>query len=222
MSDAIIKLIDVKRYFDDGLVRALCGVSLNISRGEHVAVTGPSGSGKSTLLHIIGALDFPSSGEVYLMGQEVTPKLNLDHLRSNVLGFVFQLHHLIPNLTLVENIMVAMQPRGVPASEARDRAEVLLERVNLVSRRNALPVKVSAGERQRAALARALANDPQIVLADEPTGSLDSKNSDLVLDMLIGATEDRTLLVVTHNPEIAARLGRVITLVDGGIVSDAI
>ena len=168
----------------------------------------------------MGTLDFPTAGEVRIFGESITPRVKLDRLRNLTLGFVFQLHNLLPNLTLAENVMLAMYPRRISRKAARERADELLARVGLTARRDFLPVQVSAGERQRTAAARALANDPRIILADEPTGSLDSRNGQAVLELLLSLASDgeRTLVVVTHDAEIARRLGRSITLVDGKIV----
>jgi ABC-type lipoprotein export system ATPase subunit len=222
MSEAALELRGVKRHFDQGLVRALDGVDLTVAVRETVAIVGPSGSGKSTLLNLAGTLDFASEGTVRIFGEAVAPRMargRLDHLRRSVIGFVFQQHHLLANYTLCENVELALRPRGIVGAAARGRAAQLLDQVGLAARRDFLPVRVSAGERQRAALARALANDPRIILADEPTGNLDSHNGQAVLDLLLerSAACGSTLLVVTHNPEIAARLGRTIVLRDGRI-----
>ena len=219
MNNPAIELCAVSRFFEEGSIHALDSVTLTIQKGETVAVVGPSGSGKSTLLSLIGALDFASSGEVRIMGELITRKRDLAPLRNNLIGFVFQLHHLLPHLTLEENVMAVLRPCRIPVKEARLRSREMIERVGLTARAGFLPGKLSSGERQRAALARALVNDPQIILADEPTGNLDSVNGALVVDQLLRAARGRTLVVVTHNPEVAAHMGRVVKLLDGRVVS---
>ena len=222
MSDVIVRLQGVQRIFDNGLVRGLDGVDLEIRRGEAVAIMGPSGSGKSTLLNIIGTLDFPTAGSVELMGHVIDSRQNLDDLRASQLGFIFQLHNLLPNQSLLENVMLPMQTRGLSGAEMRHRATALLERVGLGARTRFLPVHVSGGERQRTAIARALANDPQLLLGDEPTGNLDSDSGRRIMELILemARTSNKTLIIVTHNPEIAELHERKIRLVDGKIVAD--
>ncbi|NLF25895.1 MAG: ABC transporter ATP-binding protein [Deltaproteobacteria bacterium] len=218
MNDVIVDFQNVSRFFEEGRVRALERVSLKIYRGETVAVTGPSGSGKSTLLGLMGALDFPSSGEVKIMGSAITPDAPLARLRNEKIGFVFQQHHLLPHLNLEENVMAPLRPARVPLKEARAKSRELLDRLGLADRADFLPAKLSNGERQRAALARALINDPQLILADEPTGSLDSANGEVVVERLLRAAVGKTLVVVTHNPEISSRMGRVVQILDGRLI----
>ena len=222
MSDAAgsaVRTLDLAKHYDGGLVQALRGVSVSLARGEFVAIAGPSGSGKSTFLHLIGTLDRPSAGKVWLDGQEVDGAARLNELRRHKIGFVFQLHNLIPNLTLLENVEVPLLGTRRRRRERMRQSAALLERVGLVSRLHHRANRVSGGERQRAAVARALVLDPPIVLADEPTGSLDSANSAQVMALLGEMHRERhtLLVVVTHNPEIAASADRRLHFVDGRI-----
>ena len=211
------------KTYPDGRVHALNGVTLAIAAGEYVAITGPSGCGKSTLLNVLGALDRPDSGEVYFNGEPLSTRRDLDRFRARQIGFVFQSFFLLPTLTARENVQVPMfegPPR--PARERVRKADELLELVGMAKRANHRPAKLSVGERQRVALARALANDPVLLLADEPTGNLDSDNAEHVLDLLTAMQRDRrlALLVVTHSPEVAERADRVVRMKDGRVVSD--
>ncbi|RMG14494.1 MAG: ABC transporter ATP-binding protein [Planctomycetota bacterium] len=185
-----------------------------------VAITGPSGSGKTTLLHLIGALDRPTSGRLEVLGRDLAHVRDLDALRGRELGFVFQLHYLIPNLTLRENVLLPTVPLRLPRTERRRKAAELLERVGLGHRVDFLPVKCSGGERQRAAVARALVNDPELLLADEPTGSVDSETGARILDLFSSLRDERgtTVIVITHNPEVAARCDRSLRIVDGRLL----
>lgn len=224
MSDVpAVRAIDVVKHYEGGLVQALRGVSLEVAQGEALAITGPSGSGKTTLLHLLGALDLPTSGTVEVLGQDLRRVRDLDRLRSETLGFVFQLHNLIPNLTLRENVMLPAHPLPLSRRERRARAAELLERVGLGHRVDFLPVKCSGGERQRAAIARALMNRPRILLADEPTGSVDSTTGAQILDLFAALTRDDgvTTITITHDEKVAARADRVVRIVDGVIVVDA-
>lgn len=222
MTELAIEFIGVKKEFDGGLVQGLAGVDLRVDKGELVAVMGPSGSGKSTLLNLMGALDFCTSGEVKMEGQSLTPAINLNEYRARRVGFIFQLHNLLPALSLAENVMLPMRAVGLPSAERKARAEDLLRRVGLERRMDFLPTKVSGGERQRAAIARSLANRPGILLGDEPTGNLDSESGAAVMDLLIdlARSEGNTMIIVTHNPDVAERMDRTLRLVDGRIVSD--
>ncbi len=214
----ILSVRDLVRTYPDGEVRALRGVSLEVARGEWLGITGPSGCGKSTLLHLLGGLDRPTSGEVEFEGTPLG-SLDLDAFRARKLGFVFQSFHLLPTLTALENVQVPMFEGTVPASERPGRALSLLEEVGLGHRRDHRPSKLSVGERQRVAIARALANDPALLLADEPTGNLDSRGQREVLDLLARLRHDRglTLVVVTHAAEVTAAADREIKLRDGVI-----
>lgn len=211
-----------KHYGDGAEVCALDAVDLTVTEGEFVAIVGPSGSGKSTLLHLLGALDRPTRGEVVINGTPLNKVRNLDHFRSQTIGFVFQMHNLIPTLTALENVEVPMAESRLSGRQRRDRACELLQLVGLEKRQSYLPNKMSGGERQRVAIARALANRPAILLADEPTGNLDSKTTQETMDLLtqLNRTQDMSLIVVTHNPQVAGVAQRVITLRDGRIQSD--
>ncbi|MBL8057864.1 MAG: ABC transporter ATP-binding protein [Anaerolineales bacterium] len=212
----------VKVYGDGADVRALDDVTFSVQPGEFVAIVGPSGAGKSTLLHLLGALDRPTSGDVILRGTSLAKVRDLDRFRSQTIGFVFQMHNLIPTLTAVENVEVPMAEVRLSGRQKRERARELLKLVGLEKRGHHLPNKMSGGERQRVAVARALANRPAILLADEPTGNLDSHTTDEIMDLLTALNRDQgtTLLVVTHNPQVAGVARRVITLRDGRIQSD--
>jgi len=205
-------------------VRALDGVDIVIRAGEYVAVVGPSGSGKSTLLNMLGALDSPSSGQVLISGISLDVVRNLDRFRSKTVGFVFQMHNLIPTLTALENVAVPLYEVRMSRSARRERAEELLVLVGLKHRLKALPSQLSGGERQRVAIARALANEPTIVLADEPTGNLDSKATAAIMELLaeLNRTQGTTLIVVTHNMHSANMARRIITLRDGKVLSDTV
>lgn len=200
-------------------------VSLTVGEREFIAVTGPSGSGKSSLLYLLGLLDRPTSGTLKVAGHE-TSRLDDDalaRLRLEMLGFVFQFHFLLPEFTILGNVELPMRKAGRwPAAARRDRAAALLEELGLAGHLDKRPDQLSGGQRQRVAVARALANDPQVVLADEPTGSLDSKNSDQVFQILrdLVTKRGKTVIAVTHDMEIAARVDRRIHLVDGAVVSD--
>jgi ABC-type lipoprotein export system ATPase subunit len=200
-------------------VTALRDVSLDIQMGEAVAVVGPSGSGKSTLLHILGGLDRPTSGNVYVDGAALGLTIDPEEFRLRMVGFVFQSHHLIPVLTVAENVEIPMIALG--ARLRRRRSMELLERVGLADRAAHLPSELSGGESQRVAVARALANDPSIVLADEPTGELDSETGMMVINLLVDIVrEGRTLVIITHNQDVARLAHRIITLRDGVVVAD--
>jgi len=216
----LVEARGLSRAFDHGRIHALRGVSLRVERGEWVAITGPSGSGKSTLLHLIGALDRPSGGEVLVDGRALGSETHLAGFRARTVGFVFQSFNLLPALTASENVQVPMFEGALPSGERRARAEGLLRRVGLGDRMDERPAHLSGGERQRVAIARSLANEPRLLLADEPTGNLDSGSAGVTMDLLDELRRERglTLLVVTHSPEIAARAGRTIRLLDGRVV----
>lgn len=208
-----------------GEVRALDGVDLTIGAGEFVAVEGPSGSGKSTLLQLLGALDRPTGGSVVFDGRDLgtLDDRELTALRSRDLGFIFQTFNLIPTLTAAENVETAMVPVVTDRRVRRARAQELLERVGLASRASHLPSRLSGGEQQRVAIARALANEPRVILADEPTGNLDSTTAEEVVTTLRALSADQgvTVIVVTHAQDVARRAARRIRLRDGRIVPDA-
>ncbi len=208
----------VKTY-PDGDVRALRGVSLAVEEGESIAITGPSGCGKTTLLQLLGGLDRPTEGEVFFQGTPFA-RIDLDRFRARRLGFVFQSFHLLPTLSALENVQVPMFEGDLPRSERRDRAASLLDEVGLSHRRRHRPNRLSVGERQRVAIARALANGPSLILADEPTGNLDSEAQADVLKLLDRLRRERslTLIIVTHGAEVAAAADREVRLRDGRLV----
>lgn len=221
MSD--IPLLHTERLcktYADGQVNALVDVSLAIGRGEYVAIMGTSGSGKSTLLNLLGALDQPTSGEVFFERQPLSAIPDLDRFRSRKLGFVFQSFFLLPTLTAVENVQIPMFEGSLSARQRTDRAKELLDLVGMSHRLRHRPAQLSVGERQRIAIARALANDPVLLLADEPTGNLDSKTASDVLDLFAHLHRDRgmTLILVTHGQEVAQRAQRTLRMRDGRIV----
>jgi lipoprotein-releasing system ATP-binding protein len=225
----MIELIDVRKTYgtpgEAGAVDVLNGITLKLEPGQSLVVVGPSGCGKSTLLNIIGALDYPTSGRVLLDGRNLAEldDRELAQIRNRALGFVFQLHHLLPQCTVLENVLVPTlaEPHGTPAGDVRGRAEALLERVGLKDRLSHRPGELSGGQRQRVAVARALINQPKLLLADEPTGSLDESTSQGIAELLAGLNRDEgvTLVVVTHSLALAGQMGRVMELT-GGILRD--
>lgn len=220
----LIETHDLTRVYGDGeQIRALDGVSLRIGRGELVAVMGPSGSGKSTLLNILGALDRPTQGSVLINGQDMTALRDLDRFRSDTVGFVFQLHNLLPTLTARENVEVPMNGR-LGRGERTRRAEELLGMVGLADRMNHLPNQLSGGQRQRVAVARALANNPALVLADEPTGNLDTAAGQELMALIrnLHKSYETTFVIVTHDHAVARQTDRVLVMQDGKIVREDI
>lgn len=215
----IIEMQGLKKSYDKGKIKALNGIDLKIKKGEFVSIIGPSGSGKSTLLNMIGALDTAGEGSINVAGIDLTQTKDLSKFRSQEIGFVFQLHNLIPNLTVLENVQIPMIGTSISGKEMEERALELLESVNLESKINQRPTKLSGGERQRVAIARALVNHPSIILADEPTGALDSKTGDIILNLLkdLHKKENVTLVMVTHEPYVANMADRIITVLDGKI-----
>jgi putative ABC transport system ATP-binding protein len=204
--------------FEDGKITALVDVSFRVEEGEYVAVTGPSGCGKSTLLNLIGALDRPDGGEITVAGKRVGEADGAAY-RASVVGFVFQFHNLIPTLTASENVQLPMLGRGANRRERAARAAELLAEVGLSERRSAYPPTLSGGERQRVAIARALANEPLLLLADEPTGALDTSTSRQIVDLLRGVRDQRgtTILLVTNDPDVAGTADRILRIRDGRI-----
>lgn len=222
----LIDIKDVFKIYNEGEereVRALNGVSLNIDRGEFVAIVGQSGSGKSTLMNLIGCLDIPTYGEYHLDGTDVTDLSDrqLSHVRNKQIGFIFQGFNLIPALSAYENVELPLIYQGIKASVRRERVRDALERVSLWDRRDHKPTEMSGGQQQRVAIARAIATHPPIILADEPTGALDSKTGIHVLDILRRLyKEGTTVILITHDNGIAATAPRVVRISDGQIVSD--
>ncbi len=213
-----------RRYrMGDEEVMALAGVDLDIARNEYVALVGPSGSGKSTLMNIIGCLDTPSSGSYLLNGRDTAKlgEVELAHVRNREIGFVFQSFHLLPRLTVLQNVMQPLVYRGTPAAERRRRATEALEKVGLGNRQGHRPNELSGGQRQRVAVARALVGEPSLLLADEPTGNLDSRTSAEIMALFDELhAQGQTVLVVTHEPDIAAHCRRTVRIGDGLVVSD--
>src|SRR5262245_33340833 len=218
----VIRLRDVTKVYDSGdtAVHALRGVDLDIGAGESIAIIGPSGSGKSTLMHIVGCLDVPSGGEYELAGTPVSRLSNreLARIRNQRIGFVFQAYNLLPRASILRNVELPMMYAGVGRSERQARARVALERVGLAERGTHLPSQLSGGQRQRVAIARALVNSPSILLADEPTGNLDTQTGREILALFdeLGA-QGHTVILVTHDMSVAAHAKRVIRIVDGRI-----
>jgi lipoprotein-releasing system ATP-binding protein len=225
MPDLLLKVSNITHVYDSGAggepVRVLNGVSLEIARGETVAIIGPSGSGKSTLLNVIGTLDRPTTGQVNLNGRELA-RLNdreLAEVRNREIGFVFQAHHLLPQCTVLENVLVPTlaAPKSPERDKAPERANRLLKRVGLGERMSHRPGQLSGGERQRVAVVRALINQPQLLLADEPTGALDRASAEQLGKLLLELNREEgiTLIVVTHAPDLARSMGRVLEIRDG-------
>jgi ABC-type lipoprotein export system ATPase subunit len=217
----LITLKGISKVYMRGKSRvvALDGIDLDLPERGMTAIVGPSGSGKSSLLHIIGAMDRPSAGTVSVAGQNLSglPEAQLMPFRRDTIGFVFQSFNLVPNLSALENVMLPLEFAGVPSAKRRQRALDLLSRVGLAERASHRPGELSGGEQQRVAIARALANDPRLILADEPTGNLDSSTGQLVFRLLKEIAADRTVVVVTHAKDLAATSDRVIDIKDGRV-----
>jgi putative ABC transport system ATP-binding protein len=225
MDETILEVKELHKYYDlskENVVRALQGINLQIKKGEFTAVIGPSGSGKSTLMHIMGALDTATKGQVWLDGEEISKKKisGLYKIRGRKIGFIFQGYNLISTLTALENVMLAVEYSGRKNNAKREAVEILTD-VGLGKRLNHKPNELSGGEQQRVAVARALVNKPAIVLADEPTGELDTQTSMEIINLLkdLNKKENQTFVLVTHNPEIAKTCRRIIKLRDGKIES---
>lgn len=219
----LITLQNVGKTYRDGNVAALREVSLKIEEREFLSIMGPSGCGKSTLLHLLGGLDRPTEGRVLYRGKTLGDGIELDRFRAESIGFVFQSFYLLPNLTSLENVQIPMFEGKLGLADRVARARELLELVGLAERIGHLPHQLSIGQRQRVAIARALANNPSLILADEPTGSLDSQSGCDVLDLLtqLNEAQGTTLVVVTHDPIIAQRGRRLIRLLDGRVIEDS-
>jgi ABC-type lipoprotein export system ATPase subunit len=218
-SSPLLRAEGLTKTYPDGEVQALRGVSLDVERNESVAIMGPSGCGKSTLLHLLGGLDRPTEGEIYFRGTPLS-RIDRDQYRAREVGFVFQSFHILSTLSAVENVQVPMFETALARRQRIERAEALIEQVGLTHRRNHRPMHLSVGERQRVAIARALANEPSLLLADEPTGNLDSRSQDEVLQLLddLRQRQGLTLVIVTHSPEVAAAAQRVIRMKDGRVL----
>jgi putative ABC transport system ATP-binding protein len=222
MNRITIETKNLVKTFEEGRVKALDRVNLEVREGEFIAIMGPSGSGKTTLLNIIGALDRPTSGKVRVDGVDLSKVKNLDEIRAKKIGFVFQLHNLLPVLTARENVEIPMFELGLSNKERVKRAEKLLKEVGLEERLDFVPTKLSGGERQRVAIARALANNPKIILADELTGNLDSVSGDRVVHLLQRLSkEGQTIILVTHDEEIAVHANKVYRIKDGEILDSS-
>ncbi len=223
----IVRLENVWKVYNLGKTKvvALKEVSLKIREGEFVSIMGPSGSGKSTLLHLIGCLDKPTKGKVYIFGKDIS-KLNdnqLAKIRNKKIGFVFQMFYLIPTLTAIENVELPMVFAGVPKKKRVKRAKRLLEWVSLGDRLYHKPSELSGGQQQRVAIARALANDPDLILADEPTGALDVESAKTVMDLFKKLHRDgKTIIIVTHDPKVASYAERIIVIKGGKIIANGI
>jgi lipoprotein-releasing system ATP-binding protein len=223
-----LRLEGVRKSYNIGLpteMEVLHGIDLVLRHGEFAALIGPSGGGKSTLLNVVGLLDPPDGGQIFIAGQETSALDDSERtrLRGRSIGFVFQYHYLLPAFTAIENVMMpVLAARGRPDDEMRDNAAALLDKVGLTPWRDHKSTEISGGQQQRVAVARALAMKPGLVLADEPTGNLDTKSADAVFDLLriVNKTDGTTFLIVTHDPRLAQRCDRIIELVDGHIVSD--
>jgi len=221
--DLIVETRGLTMIYGDGQgVHALDGVDMAVAEGEMIAVMGPSGSGKSTLLNMLGGLDRPTSGQVLIDGQHLAAVRNLDTFRAQMVGFVFQLHNLLPTLTALENVEVPMHGQPIRRGDRKRRAKELLDLVGLADRMDHLPSQLSGGQRQRVAIARALANQPRLILADEPTGNLDTAAGEEVMQLLAQLNEERgtTIAVVTHDRRVARATHRILTMRDGRITDD--
>ena len=222
LSQYLFEAIGIAKKFEDGQVQALRGVNFRVVPGEFIAITGPSGCGKTTLLQMLGALDRPTKGTLLYRGNSVPDLRDPSRYRALEIGFIFQAFHLLPTFTALENVQIPMFENRLSASERKDRAVALLKSVGLTNRLDHFPAKLSGGERQRVAIARSLANSPSVLLADEPTGNLDSENAYLILELItrLHREQNMTLVLVTHDMGIAQRASRIIHMKDGRIVAD--
>ena len=218
----LIRLTNVLKQYDDGAVTALNNINLSIEKGSFVSIIGPSGSGKSTLLNMLGALDTPDSGQVLINGVDLAREKDLSDFRRHEIGFIFQLHNLLPNLNVQENVEIPLMDANMSEKDKHRRALLFIEAVGLLDKKKQKPNKLSGGERQRVAIARALVNFPSIILADEPTGALDTKNGQKVLDVLrfVHESIDATLIIVTHDIDVARLADRTIEIRDGRVIND--
>ncbi|MDP4009423.1 MAG: ABC transporter ATP-binding protein [Candidatus Shapirobacteria bacterium] len=222
-SEIILELKDVVKSYNSGgtVFTAIKGANLQIKKGEFVSITGPSGSGKSTLMHIIGLLDNPTSGQVLLEGKDISKlqEHQLANLRNKTLGFVFQQFNLLPKTSALENVTLPLIYSDIPSSKRNDLGIEMLTKVNLLDKLKNTPAQLSGGQQQRVAIARALINNPKIILADEPTGNLDSKSGDEIMEFFhhLNKDEGRTIVFVTHDPDLAKQATRMIVIKDGRI-----
>ena len=222
--DPLVQLTDVSKSYDSSGVPAVARVSLHVAPGESVAVMGPSGSGKSTLLNLVAGLDRPSSGTIMVGGERVDAlsETGLARFRRRQVGMIFQFFNLLDDMTVLDNVLLPAQLAGMPSARARARVDELLTALRIGPRANAYPARLSGGERQRVAIARALVNRPALLLADEPTGALDTATGEEIGELLLDLNSSgQTLILVTHNPGLAARYARrVVQIVDGQVASD--
>jgi len=222
-NSSVLSAEDIHRDFDtpEKRISVLKGITIDIKKGDLVSITGPSGVGKSTLLHILGGLDKPTQGEVNIKGQSLKNEneKSLANLRNKQIGFVFQFHYLLNDFNALENVMIPMMVAGMRKSQASDKGELLLEQVGLKGRKSHLPTQLSGGEQQRVAVARALANNPEIVLADEPSGNLDTETGRFLHELLfrLNSENNVTMLIATHNRELAENCHRQLKMMDGRI-----
>lgn len=218
----VFEAAGLTKEYDDGQVKALRGVDFRMHEGEFVAIVGPSGSGKTTLLQMLGALDRPSSGTLLYRGKSMLDDFEASTYRAQEIGFIFQSFHLLPTFTAIENVQIPMFENNQPRSGWATRARELLKAVGLEERVNHFPAKLSGGERQRVAIARSLANSPSVLLADEPTGNLDSENAAIILDLLVNLQREHrmTMVLITHDRIVARRASRALQMTDGRIVFD--
>ncbi len=223
MNQEIIKLQNVCKRFQmgDSVVNAACDINLNIKKGDFIAIVGPSGSGKSTMMNLVGALDLASDGEIFLDGRDIEhlEESELAQIRGRKIGFIFQTFNLIPTLTALGNVMLPMMFQDYSKEEMEERGMKLLKDLGMSHRLDHLPPELSGGERQRVAIARALANDPEVILADEPTGNLDSKTGKAVIEILKKLNDEgKTIIMVTHDMEMAKQAKKIVELRDGRVV----
>ncbi len=224
--DIVVETVNLNKdyYLGEITVPALRDINLKVKKGEFIVIMGPSGSGKSTLLNMIGGLDNPTSGNVYINGQDISQMSDgtLTELRAQEIGFIFQFYNLVPVLTAFENVELPMMVNGISEKEGKKRAKGLLEMVGLADRMHHRPDELSGGQRQRVSIARALANKPSIVLADEPTGDVDTRTGDEILELMHDLNKNMgvTFIVITHDPNIAEHCDRLIRIIDGQIVTD--
>lgn len=221
MNNSVLSCQNLTKIFTDGAlyVEVLQSINLTVAKGERLAIVGPSGAGKSTLLHILGGLDLPNKGEVFVAGRNMADMNDAErsHMRNQHLGFVYQFHHLLPEFTVLENICIPLLLRKTKLPEAKEKAMNLLSKVGLENRRNHKLGQLSGGERQRTAIIRALVTDPLCVLADEPTGNLDSRTAERVYEMMLALNKElnTSLIIVTHDLQLAARMDRILHLENG-------